>query len=559
MVGEGMGRSQNKGYCMRNGYQSWITRPGDFDFNLQQFSKLIPHAQKVKRVAAGLQVQTEGGLRCSGTLALPPLFPLMGLEFGQSGNWREMLQEQHRYLEILPSTLPPGLDCFLALQGARRQSPAWDGTIDLVFIDKKGQRDGVTLNTTTDCVLFHGYAIASSTTFRACPEKLISILKEAGLPEDHLILLACEPFLPCLEAHRTATLRASALQEDSKHIVVAPAGLLGDQVVLESPLDQALHGLSGHYDLWNVESQCNSLSAERKELYLHEDALQALQLVEQTAFLLRYFLAVKGVEGVVIGLSGGLDSAMALYLAVVALGPEHVSACFMPTKFNAQASREDAQQLAKNLGVELRIIPIDDWYHQGLGLLGQGHPEALKGITQENIQARLRGVLLMGLSNQTGRWVLNTSNRSELAMGYSTLYGDAVGSLSVLGSFYKTELYRMANAINSDSKLRAHGKIVIPQRIITRPPSAELREGQKDSDSLPDYLTLDTILKDLLDLSYTVDEICQRGYPRDLVNSVVTRYRNSSYKRQQFMPILNVMARSFPDGPVVLPSQFLPL
>lgn len=559
----------------------WITRPGDFDFNFQQFSKLVAHTEKVKRVVKWLSSMREDPFRRSGRLALPPLFPLMGLEFGQSGNWQWMLQEQHRYVKRLPSVIPHGMECLLALQGDSSESEAWDGTIELVFIDLDGHFDTITFHASNGAVIFHGYAIASCESFYEHRAHPISLLNDAGLSEHSLILLSCEPYSPYQEGLLPYKLCSYGLQEDFRYILVSPAGLLGDGVVHEGYLSQALHMLQGHYDHWSMEPldddqlldmflqghcdhlsmepQRNTLLATETPKYLQGDELTACQLVEQTVFLLRYYLQVKGVEGVVVGLSGGLDSAMVLYFAVAALGAEHVTACFMPTRFNAQASREDAQQLADNLGVELRIIPIDDWYRQGLTLLGEGKPDTLKGLTQENIQARLRGVLLMGLSNETGRWVLNTSNRSELAMGYSTLYGDAVGSLSVLGSFYKTELYQMAQAINKDSLLRTNGKLIIPQHIISRPPSAELREGQKDSDSLPDYDTLDDILSDYLDYHYSVDEICEHGYSREVVEKVIARYRNSSYKRQQFMPILNVCGRHFPDCPIALPSKFLPL
>lgn len=227
--------------------------------------------------------------------------------------------------------------------------------------------------------------------------------------------------------------------------------------------------------------------------------------------------------GVMLGLSGGIDSALVLAIAVDAVGKENVTAVMMPSRFTAAMSLEDAAILAKNFGVDYKIIPIEETFTQLLTLL---KPLLKPGVAEENLQARCRGLIIMALSNSSGRIVLATGNRSELAVGYATLYGDMVGGFAVLKDVPKTLVYRLVEYRNRIEK-------VIPQRVIDRPPTAELALNQKDEDSLPPYPILDKILELYLNNAASVEEIIAAGYNRDIVMKVIHLIHKSEYKRRQ--------------------------
>jgi len=247
-----------------------------------------------------------------------------------------------------------------------------------------------------------------------------------------------------------------------------------------------------------------------------------------------------GFKKATLGLSGGIDSAVTMVIAADALGAENLDVLLMPSEFSSQHSIDDAIGLSDNLKAKYTIINIEgivNSFEDGLSDLFRGTD---KDITEENIQARVRGTLLMAYSNKFGHIVINTSNKSEGAVGYSTMYGDATGSLSVLGDVYKTDVYRLANYINRD-------KEVIPKNTIIKPPSAELRHGQRDSDSLPDYEVLDRILFDFIDLKKDVSEISE-NIDEKLVKKIINLVEKSEYKRYQFPPILRVSAKAFGSG-----------
>jgi len=248
-----------------------------------------------------------------------------------------------------------------------------------------------------------------------------------------------------------------------------------------------------------------------------------------------------GFKSATLGLSGGIDSAVTLVLAERALGAANIHVLLMPSKFSSDHSIEDAVQLAGNLGVKydiLKIHPIVDAFDQTLEAVFQGRPNDL---AEENIQARIRGTLLMGLSNKFGHILLNTSNKSEAAVGYGTLYGDMNGGLSVLGDVYKSDVFEMARYINRDYE-------VIPINTILKPPSAELRPDQKDSDSLPDYEVLDKILFDYIELAKSPAEIVEMGFDEATVHRTVLMVNRNEYKRFQTPPILRVSSKAFGFG-----------
>ena len=248
-----------------------------------------------------------------------------------------------------------------------------------------------------------------------------------------------------------------------------------------------------------------------------------------------------GFKKALLGLSGGIDSAVVAVLAAQALGAENVRAVLMPSEFSSDHSVNDAIALAKNLGIRYDIVPIKDNYNTVLGSLRPLFGDLPFGLAEENLQARLRGVVLMGISNKFGEILLNTSNKSEAAVGYGTLYGDMNGGLSVIGDLYKTQVYDMAAYIN-----RKWG--FIPVNTIEKPPSAELRPGQKDSDSLPDYGLLDKVLFHYIEERKGPQELIDMGFGEALVKRVLKLVNTNEYKRHQTPPILRVSPKAFGVG-----------
>lgn len=252
-----------------------------------------------------------------------------------------------------------------------------------------------------------------------------------------------------------------------------------------------------------------------------------------------------------VGLSGGIDSAVTCAIASAALGPENVVGVTMPSVYSSSGSVDDSEALATNLGIEFDAIPIRNIVDSFSGALEQQFAGTAVGVAEENIQARTRGVLLMALSNKFGYLLLSTGNKSEMSVGYATLYGDMNGGLAVLSDVYKTRVYELAAYINA-----LNGREIIPQSTITKPPSAELRPDQKDEDSLPPYDILDDVLKlyieDLLDIDQIV---LKTGYDRSLVKRIVTMVDRTEYKRKQAPPGLRVSDKAFGIGrrvPVVM-------
>jgi NAD+ synthase (glutamine-hydrolysing) len=248
-----------------------------------------------------------------------------------------------------------------------------------------------------------------------------------------------------------------------------------------------------------------------------------------------------GFKKAILGSSGGIDSAVTLALAVEALGKENVRAILMPSPYSTEHSVDDAVALSKSLDNPYDIIRINDIYESFLETL-QPHFEGRPfNVAEENTQSRIRGNLLMGLANKFGYILLNTSNKSELSTGYGTLYGDMAGGLAVLGDVYKMQVYSLARYINRD-------KEIIPQNIIDKAPSAELRPNQKDSDSLPDYAILDKILYQYIELRQGPKEIIAQGFDAALVARTLKLVNTNEYKRNQFCPIIRVSSKAFGVG-----------
>ncbi|HRD81692.1 MAG TPA: NAD+ synthase [Saprospiraceae bacterium] len=273
-----------------------------------------------------------------------------------------------------------------------------------------------------------------------------------------------------------------------------------------------------------------------------EQAKEKYRLIHDALLLgLRDYFSKLGLRQAILGLSGGIDSAVTAVLAARALGPENVRGLLLPSQFSSGHSVDDARQLAENLGIRYDIVPIAPAYESILQTLEPFFEGRPFDLAEENLQARIRALLLMGFSNKFGPILLNTSNKSEAAVGYGTLYGDMCGGLSVLGDVYKTEVYQLAEYINKDGE-------VIPRNSIVKPPSAELRPNQKDSDSLPEYDILDQILYQYIDRHQSPQDLIEMGFDEALVRRVLRLVNINEFKRHQTPPILRVSGKAFGVG-----------
>lgn len=248
-----------------------------------------------------------------------------------------------------------------------------------------------------------------------------------------------------------------------------------------------------------------------------------------------------GFTTAVLGLSGGIDSAVVAALAAEALGAENVRGLLMPSRFSTDHSIQDALDLVKNTGIRHDLIPIKDIYDQYLNSLENQFKDQPFNVAEENLQARIRGTLVMAISNKFGNIALNTSNKSEAAVGYGTLYGDLCGSLGVIGDVYKSDIFKLARHINRNRE-------IIPENTITKAPSAELRPNQKDQDSLPPYNELDAILKLYIEDNLSAQAIIDKGHKKEIVNQTINLVKRNEYKRAQCPPILRVSDKAFGQG-----------
>lgn len=287
------------------------------------------------------------------------------------------------------------------------------------------------------------------------------------------------------------------------------------------------------------------LDIHAKTPVLTEQKPSEIALIHQALLLgIRDYFRKSGFKKAVLGLSGGLDSAIVAALACEALGAENVLAVLMPSVYSSEHSLKDALNLVENTDCKHQIIPIKAIATAFDQTLAEAFTGRTPDLTEENIQARVRGTILMALSNKFGHILLNTSNKSEAAVGYGTLYGDMAGSLSVIGDVYKTQAYALARYINRERE-------IIPLNTIVKPPSAELRPDQKDSDSLPPYAILDSILYQLIELEKSATEVVRSGFDETLVQRISTLLNNAEFKRFQTPPILRVSPKAFGSGRVM--------
>jgi len=287
----------------------------------------------------------------------------------------------------------------------------------------------------------------------------------------------------------------------------------------------------------------NDFNYQGKKVYQEKEKTQSkIELIHDALVMgIRDYFGKMELKTAILGLSGGIDSAVTLVLATKALGSENVRAILLPSRFSSEHSKLDAIELSDRLNVKHDIIEIDEAYAAFKDLLKPYFKDLPFNLAEENMQARARAVILMALSNKFGYILLNTSNKSEAAVGYGTMYGDMCGGISVLGDVYKTEVYELAAFINRK-------KEIIPQNSIDKPPSAELRPNQKDSDSLPEYSILDKILYEYIELRKGPNELIKEGFDKEIVKRVLKLVNTSEYKRYQTPPILRVSPKAFGTG-----------
>lgn len=310
----------------------------------------------------------------------------------------------------------------------------------------------------------------------------------------------------------------------------------GSSLVLNPAGEVIAQGKSFEEDIIYFDS--DRLTGEIHDQIEGEEASAYAALVLGT----RDYVNKCGFHKVIVGLSGGIDSALTAVIAADALGPANVIGVGMPGPYSSQGSIDDARALAANLGIRFELLPISEIFASYQTTLKEVFRNRKEDETEENIQSRIRGALLMALSNKFGAIVLSTGNKSELGVGYCTLYGDMVGGLAAISDVPKTMVYRLSHYVNSRRR-------VIPQASLEKPPSAELRPDQKDSDSLPPYEVLDAVLEDFVEESKTADQIAsERGFDVTLVRQVIRMVERAEYKRQQAAPGLKISAKAFGYG-----------
>lgn len=342
--------------------------------------------------------------------------------------------------------------------------------------------------------------------------------------------------------------RSTAIMPDGHRIVAR--SFEEDFLVIDIDTDQStrynlLEGKRKGYCKKAEVEEINVIIPQRKhQEFLPEETYRVSSeeddLIDSLVLGLRDYTKKNGFKKVVLGLSGGMDSSLVAALAVRALGKENVIGVMMPSRITSDESKKDAVELAKNLGIETFEIPIESVFDSINGLMRPVFSDRTHDVTEENFQARIRGIILMGLSNKFGWLVLVTGNKSEMATGYATLYGDMVGGLAILKDLYKTQIYRIAKRINEQA-----GTEIIPRNVFLKAPTAELREGQKDQDSLPPYEILDGILRLYIEESFSLDEIVSKGFDRETVEYVLRLLQRSEYKRKQGAPGIKVSKRAF--------------
>jgi len=364
---------------------------------------------------------------------------------------------------------------------------------------------------------------------------------------DIMINISASPFNYDQQKARLAILKANTAQYKIPMVYVNQVGaqteLLfdGNSCVLDSKGNTLASCKAFKEDICLVDFNPDNKTITSELPVITKDPSKTALIHDALVMGIRDYFAKMGFSKAILGLSGGIDSAVTLALAAEALGNENVYALLLPSEYSTDHSIDDAVALAENLDCKYDTISIKDGYSAILGSLQPYFKELPFNVAEENIQARVRAVLLMALANKFGYILLNTSNKSEAAVGYGTLYGDMCGGISVLGDVYKTEVYELAHYINRERE-------IIPVNSIVKPPSAELRPGQKDSDSLPEYEILDRILYDYIELRQSPANLIESGFEEAIVRRVLRMVNMNEWKRHQTPPILRISPKAFGQG-----------
>ncbi|ADY53043.1 NH(3)-dependent NAD(+) synthetase [Pseudopedobacter saltans DSM 12145] len=412
------------------------------------------------------------------------------------------------------------------------------------------------------CIEFKGYKIAvticedlwnlgNNPLYKSCP--MDELIKEEP---DFMINIAASPFDYKHEEQRLMILSQNSRKYQLPLLYVNQVGANTDLIFDGGSLvfDKA-GDIVAELAYFKEDVQVFNIEQLRSSIVLGEKSIQKErvgQVYEALVLGIRDYFHKSGFRTATLGLSGGIDSAVVCALAVEALGAENVFPVLLPSKYSSDHSIKDAIDLANNLGCQYTTIPITkitESFEESLADEFAGLPQ---NLAEENIQARTRGVLLMAFSNKFGHILLNTSNKSECAVGYGTLYGDMCGAISVIGDCYKTQVYKLADYINRERE-------IIPKNTITKAPSAELRPDQKDSDSLPEYDLLDEILLEYIEMQKSADEIIEAGFDSPVVHRVTNLVNKAEFKRFQTAPILRISPKSFGIGrrmPIVAKYKF---
>ena len=445
-----------------------------------------------------------------------------------------------KVIGIAHKTLLPTYDVF---DEYRYFEPAFEWNV----IEFKGKKIALTI-----CEDI--WNLGDNPLYRICPmDKLME------QQPDLMINISASPFDYTHDAERKMTIKANVLKyhlpifycnavgsqtevvfDGASMVFDKNANLCGQLPMFEEALQSFTLKDDGLIDAAIIEQSSNLLNKNIIPSYLDEQ--RNIEQVHHAIVLgIRDYFSKMGFSKAIIGSSGGIDSAVTIALACTALGPENVRAILMPSQYSSDHSVVDAVALSNNLGNPYDIIPIKNIYDAFLSELNPIFNDLPFGLAEENIQSRGRGNLLMAVANKFGYILLNTSNKSELATGYGTLYGDMAGGIGVLGDCYKLQVYALANYINRN-------EIVIPSNIISKAPSAELRPGQKDSDSLPDYEVLDKLLYQYIERRLGPKEIKAQGFDSALVDRVLKMVNMNEYKRNQFCPIIRISPKAFGIG-----------
>ena len=390
--------------------------------------------------------------------------------------------------------------------------------------------------------------------YRYCP--MDELMKQQP---DVMINLSASPFDYTHDEDRKATIKANVKKyrlplfycnavgsqtevvfDGASLVFDKAANLCGQLPRFEEAIQSFVLNDDGTIDAPVIEPASRMPDKELNPLTLEEN-LNIEMVHDAIVSGIKDYFTKMGFTKAILGSSGGIDSAVTLALACTALGKDNVRAVLMPSQYSTSHSVSDAEQLSRNLANPYDIISLENIYNSFLNELKPIFKDLPFGIAEENIQSRTRGHLLMAIANKFGYILLNTSNKSELATGYGTLYGDMAGGIGVLGDCYKLQVYALANYINRHKEF-------IPGNIITKPPSAELRPGQKDSDSLPAYEVLDKLLYQYIEKTQGPNEIKAQGFDADLVDRVLKMVNNNEYKRNQFCPIIRISPKAFGVG-----------